>query len=85
MYELYRNGPFADSRRDPLDRAMTDVAYHENSRDAGFKEIGIALERPIVGAFPVLQEVRTGKYETAVIALNKVAEPVRLRRLCSAR
>jgi hypothetical protein len=49
-----RHAALADGRGDAFDRAQADIAAGEDARRAGFKEIGIAAERPAPGFFQIV-------------------------------
>src|SRR5258705_12749400 len=77
--ELDGNGAFADAGSDALNGAMAHIADDEDAGDAGFKERGIAIDAPALGALAVAQEIGAGEYEATSIALDEVAEPVGAR------
>src|SRR5215467_15009947 len=75
MHELDNDGAFAHAGGDAFDGAVTHVADDKNSGDAGFEQAGIAAERPGSGLLAIVNELRAGENEAAVVALDDVAEP----------
>jgi len=56
---------------------VTNVAYGKNSRDAGFRQIEIAVERPSLGALAAAHQIISRKDESALVALDHACEPIR--------
>ena len=54
MDEGNRHAALADGRGDAFDRAQSHITAGEDARRAGFKEIGIAAERPAPGFFQIV-------------------------------
>jgi len=79
MHELHNHGSFAYTRSHALDRAVAHIADHENTRHVGFEQTGIAIEGPRRGSLSVSEQVRPGKDESALVALDEIAQPLRAR------
>src|SRR5689334_24084105 len=77
MHELDDYGTFTDAGGHALYRAAADIAHHENSRDIGLQQTGVAIQRPRSGPFAIAKEFRAGKDEAALIALDQLSEPLR--------
>src|SRR5947209_1219857 len=77
VHELHDHGAFADAGSDALDRPVTNIAYHENSRHIRFEQPRIAIQGPGRRPLPRVQQVRSGKNEAALVALYGAAKPFR--------
>ena len=61
------------------DIAVADIANHKDAWDIGLEQAGIAVESPGGGPLAVPKKVRTGKDKAALVALDKIAEPLGAR------
>jgi hypothetical protein len=52
MNKSHGNRPFANGGGHPFDRSMANVAGSEDTRAAGFQQIGVARERPAYWSLP---------------------------------
>src|SRR5215469_8239428 len=77
MDELHSNGAFSHPRGHPLHRAMAHIPDGEDSRNIGFEQEGIALERPPFRPLATMYQVRAGPDETTVVPFYHTTEPIR--------
>src|SRR6266436_1534491 len=82
MHELDDYGAFPNTRGDAFYGTVADIANDEDAWDVGFEQTGIAVEGPGSGAFAIAEEVRAGEDEAALVALDKITEPLGAR-LCA--
>src|SRR5207248_6609002 len=79
MNELNGHRAFSYSRSHALDGPVADVAYRKDARDVGFEQAWIAIERPSMSLLPIAGEVGAGEHEAALIAFDRVLQPIGLR------
>jgi hypothetical protein len=79
MHELHDDSSFADARSHALDRAVAHIANHENTRHVDFEQTGISIEGPRRRPLSVSEQVRPGENESALVALDEIAQPLRAR------
>src|SRR5215469_12938747 len=79
MDELHSNGAFSHPRGHPLHRAMPHIPDGEDSRNIGFEQKGIALERPPFRPLATMYQVRAGQDETTVVPFYHTTEPIGAR------
>src|SRR6266436_1379560 len=79
VHELHDHGTFADTGGNPLDGAVPDIAYDKNSRHIRFEQPRIAIQCPGPRPLPRVQQVRSGKNEAALVALDGFSQPFRPR------
>ena len=79
MDKFDRHGAFAYTRSDTLGRPVTNVAGHENTRDAGFKIEGIAIRGPSRWTPSFSHQMRTGNQIALRIPLDYTGEPIGAR------
>src|SRR4029077_8624560 len=75
MHELHDDGALADAGGDTLHRAVAHVTDDKNARNIGFEQAGIAVERPAFRALAIVEQVRTGQDDPALIAHHQRVEP----------
>src|SRR6266849_2639671 len=54
---------------------MAYVTDHKNSRNIRFEQARVAVERPALRPLAIVQQIRPGQDETALIALDQTLEP----------
>src|SRR5260370_16956353 len=54
---------------------MAYVTDHKNSRNIRFEQARVAVERPAVRPLAIVQQIRPGQDETALVALDQTLEP----------
>src|SRR5262245_28527505 len=79
MDELNGVGTLADAGGHPLHGTIAYVAGDENTRDTGFEKPGVAFERPSLGRFAVVHEIRAGQEKALFVALDDAGKPFRSR------
>src|SRR5215471_4989174 len=76
MDELNGNRTFSHTGGNSLHRSMPDIADGKYARNVGLKQKWIALQRPFLWTLARLDQIRSGKNEAAVIALDRISHPV---------
>src|SRR5258708_23058758 len=54
---------------------MAYVTDHKNSRNIRFEQARVAVQRPAVRPLAIVQQIRPGQDETALVALDQTHEP----------
>src|SRR5258707_7239385 len=54
---------------------MAYVTDHKNSRNIRFEQARVAVQRPAVRPLAIVQQIRPGQDETALVALDQTLEP----------
>src|SRR5689334_14042672 len=77
MNELHRRCALSNSGCHAFDGTMTHISGHKNSRLAGFQPERIAIKCPATVPITLAsQKIRPGNYESVIIQLDDIFEPV---------
>src|SRR5260370_15144472 len=79
VHELHDHSAFADTGSDTLDRPVPDIADNKNSRHIRLEQPRIAIQCPGRRPLPGVQQVRAGKNEASLVALDSFSQPFRPR------